>query len=418
VAEVKLDFEVLRVLGEVARTYGAAGAVQHGASTLPDTLFHIFPTVETAEIHLATGFQNAVYEHPAFPASLHAEIEAWCFANAADERKEGMTDSQFVYTTRKKAIGPFKRQIWSLPTKPQILASQAAKLAFLFDQLKASGTADVLARYITNGPDWHRPRAGGAEALAGACPTMGGRQRCSGAPGAPGSVGGRSRPQPLALPALELADEADRVALRWYRRAVPTTLKPDRTFVTEADQAIERLIRERIRAVHPDHGFVGEEYGDEQGSAGVRWYIDPIDGTHNYIRGVPLFGTLLAVEVDGELQVGVMSAPAMGERWYAARGGGAWNVGRDGRRRRVVVSEVSALEDAQLIYGSRRENLASGLMPGFDAVIDACWRERGFGDFWGYALVAEGAAEAMFETGMHSWTSPRRSSSSRRPAAG
>ena len=203
--------------------------------------------------------------------------------------------------------------------------------------------------------------------------------------------------------ALELADEADRVALRWYRRAVPTTRKPDRTYVTEADQAIERLIRERIRAVHPDHGFVGEEYGDEEGSAGVRWYIDPIDGTHNYIRGVPLFGTLLAVEVDGELQVGVMSAPAMGERWYAARGGGAWNVGRDGRRRRVVVSEVAALEDAQLIYGSRRENLASGLMPGFDAVIDACWRERGFGDFWGYALVAEGAAEAMFETGMHSW---------------
>ncbi len=203
--------------------------------------------------------------------------------------------------------------------------------------------------------------------------------------------------------ALELADEADRVALRWYRRAVPTTRKPDRTYVTEADQAIERLIRERIRAVYPDHGFVGEEYGDEEGSAGVRWYIDPIDGTHNYIRGVPLFGTLLAVEVDGELQVGVMSAPAMGERWYAARGGGAWNVGRDGRRRRVVVSEVAALEDAQLIYGSRRENLASGLMPGFDAVIDACWRERGFGDFWGYALVAEGAAEAMFETGMHSW---------------
>jgi len=157
VAEVKLDFEVLRVLGEVARTYGAAGAVQHGASTLPDSLFHTFPTVETAEIHLATGFQNAVYEHPAFPVDLHAEIEAWCFANAADERKDGMTDSQFVYTTRKKAIGPFKRQLWSLATKGEILASQAAKLAFLFDQLKVTGTADVLARYIPNGPEWHRP---------------------------------------------------------------------------------------------------------------------------------------------------------------------------------------------------------------------------------------------------------------------
>ena len=163
VAEVKLDFEVLRVLGEVARTYGAAGAVQHGASTLPDALFHTFPTVETAEIHLATGFQNAVYEHPAFPAELHAEIEAWCFANAADERKDGMTDTQFVYTTRKKAIGPFKRQIWSLSTKGQILASQATKIGFLFDQLKVTGTADLL-RFIV-APAAHRPMP---EALAAA----------------------------------------------------------------------------------------------------------------------------------------------------------------------------------------------------------------------------------------------------------
>ncbi len=206
----------------------------------------------------------------------------------------------------------------------------------------------------------------------------------------------------LAL-ALEMCDEADRLALRWYRRDVPTSRKPDRTFVTEADQAIERLIRDRVHAIHPDHGFVGEEYGEEDGAAGVRWFIDPIDGTHNFIRGVPLFGTLLGVEVGGEMQVGVMSAPAMGERWYAARGTGAWAVGRDGSRRRIQVSEVAALGDAQLIYGSRRENVGSGLMPGFDALLEASWRDRGFGDFWGYALVAEGAAEAMLETGMHSW---------------
>ena len=129
VAEVKLDFEVLRELGEVAREYGLAGAVQHGASTLPDELFHRFPAVETAEIHLATGFQNALYEHPAFPAALHREIEAWCFANAADERKPGQTDQQFVYTTRKKAIGPFKRQLWELETKDEILAAQRRKIA-------------------------------------------------------------------------------------------------------------------------------------------------------------------------------------------------------------------------------------------------------------------------------------------------
>ncbi|MGZ6269921.1 MAG: class II fructose-bisphosphate aldolase, partial [Candidatus Limnocylindrales bacterium] len=94
-AEVKLDFEVLRELSEVARSYGLSGAVQHGASTLPDELFHRFPATGCAEIHLATGFQNALYEHPAFPAELHKEIEAWCFANAADERKDGQTDTQF-----------------------------------------------------------------------------------------------------------------------------------------------------------------------------------------------------------------------------------------------------------------------------------------------------------------------------------
>ncbi|MHB8961077.1 MAG: class II fructose-bisphosphate aldolase [Candidatus Limnocylindrales bacterium] len=148
VAEVKLDFEVLRALGEVARSYGLAGAVQHGASTLPDELFHRFPTVETAEIHLATGFQNALYDHPAFPKALMDEIYAWCRVNAADERKEGQTEEQFHYTTRKKAIGPFKRQIWDLETKDEILASQGAKMAFLFDQLKVPGTADLVAKYV------------------------------------------------------------------------------------------------------------------------------------------------------------------------------------------------------------------------------------------------------------------------------
>ncbi len=111
----------------VAREFGLAGAVQHGASTLPEELFHRFPAVETAEIHLATGFQNALYEHPAFPAELHREIEAWCFDNAADERKAGQTDQQFVYTTRKKAIGPFKRQLWDLEARDEILAAQRRK---------------------------------------------------------------------------------------------------------------------------------------------------------------------------------------------------------------------------------------------------------------------------------------------------
>jgi histidinol-phosphatase len=205
----------------------------------------------------------------------------------------------------------------------------------------------------------------------------------------------------LAL-ALAACDAADEIARRHFRRDLDLERKPDRSFVTVADQGIEREIRSRILARHPDHGLVGEEYGTQAGDAVTRWFIDPIDGTHNFIRGIPLFGTLLAVEHEGEMQVGVISAPALDERWFAWRGGGAWNVGRDGERR-IRVSRVTDLEDAQLVYGSSRDNVASGLMPGFDALIASCWRERGFGDFWGYALVAEGAAEAMLETGMSPW---------------
>ena len=200
----------------------------------------------------------------------------------------------------------------------------------------------------------------------------------------------------------EACDAADALALAHFRRDITVSRKPDRTFVTVADQGIEREIRGRIAAAFPAHGVVGEEYGEEAGEARIRWYIDPIDGTHNFIRGVPLFGTLLAVEVDGELQVGVISAPALRQRWYAARGLGAWNRGADGERQ-VHVSQIADIADAQLVYGSRRENVGSGLMPGFDATIAASWRDRGFGDFWGYTLVAEGAAEAMIETGMHTW---------------
>jgi fructose/tagatose bisphosphate aldolase len=166
VAEVKLDFEVLRELGVVAREYGLAGAVQHGASTLPDTLFHRFPEVETAEIHLATGFQNSMYEHPAFPASLHREIEAWCFANALDERKPGQTDQQFVYTTRKKALGPFKRQLWELPTRGDILADQGNKVAYLFRELRVGGTRELVGRYVKP-VEVHRPLP---DALKGVAP--------------------------------------------------------------------------------------------------------------------------------------------------------------------------------------------------------------------------------------------------------
>ncbi len=156
VAEVKLDFGTLERLSAVCRNYGLAGAVQHGASTLPDELFHHFPKVETAEIHLATGFQNALYDHPAFPRELLASIEGWCHANAADERGPSDTDDQFVYKTRKKALGPSKRALWELSTKDQILADQSKKLRFLFEQLAVTGSRAMVDRYVS-APVRHRP---------------------------------------------------------------------------------------------------------------------------------------------------------------------------------------------------------------------------------------------------------------------
>lgn len=199
-------------------------------------------------------------------------------------------------------------------------------------------------------------------------------------------------------------DDADEIARRHFRRDVQVDRKPDRTFVTEADTEIERGIRERLLAAFPDHGLVGEEYGTEAGDASVRWYIDPIDGTHNFMRGVPLFGTLLAAERDGELQVAVLSAPALDERWWAHRGGGAWARNRGQTTpRRMYVSDIRDLADAQVLYGGGRDIVASGRAPGFERLLDEVWRERGIGDFWGYTLVADGGAEAMVEVDLKAW---------------
>jgi fructose-bisphosphate aldolase, class II len=148
VATVKLDFATLERLSAVARSYGLAGAVQHGASTLPDELFHHFPKVETAEIHLATGFQNALYDHPAFPADLREHIDVWCRDNDAEERKPGETEQQFIYKTRKKALGPHKRILWELPTKDEIIADQEKKVRFLMQQLAVQGTTAMVGRYV------------------------------------------------------------------------------------------------------------------------------------------------------------------------------------------------------------------------------------------------------------------------------
>jgi len=197
---------------------------------------------------------------------------------------------------------------------------------------------------------------------------------------------------------MQLADQADRIAMRYFRRDLRIDRKPDRTFVTQADTEIEKMLRDSIQHRYPGHGVLAEEFGDRTSNQENRWIIDPIDATHSYMRGVPVFATLLALERDGALELGIVSAPAMHERWHAVRGGGAWS-----GKRRLGVSKVARLEDAQVFYASRTAFKAVGRERGFDAVVDRAWRDRGFGDFWGYMLVAEGAGEAMIEPELYSW---------------
>src|SRR2546423_13134749 len=170
IADVKLDLDTLETLSKVARDeYHLAGAVQHGASTLPDTAFHNFPKRETAEIHLATNFQNMLFDF--MPNALRDEIYAWLRENAKDERKATDSDEQFFYKTRKKALGPFKRRFWDLPddVKARLASAYDQKFGFLFEQLAVAGTAAYVARYVSP-PTQHRPVPSEAEVAVAAAP--------------------------------------------------------------------------------------------------------------------------------------------------------------------------------------------------------------------------------------------------------
>lgn len=168
IADVQLDFRTLEELSRVARdAYGLAGAVQHGASTLPDAAFHHFPTTETCEIHLATNFQNILYDH--LPSEVRDEIYAWLRENAKDEKKIKDTEEQFLYKTRKKALGPFKQKLWNLGTSTaaELDRAYAAKFDFLFSKLGVYGTTDVVTQFVTAVPQ-HRPRLSGTAAVVAA----------------------------------------------------------------------------------------------------------------------------------------------------------------------------------------------------------------------------------------------------------
>src|SRR5256714_5600773 len=171
IAQAKIDFDVLRETTRICRSeYGIAGSVQHGASTLPESVFNKFPEAEAVEIHLATRFQNMVLDAPTFPQSMKDGIRDFCFANCADERKPGQTDEQFVYTSRKKALGPFKQQMWEMPAeaKQPIIGELEAKFEFLMEKLAVFGTKDIVAKYVTTSSDLPAYAAASEELTAAA----------------------------------------------------------------------------------------------------------------------------------------------------------------------------------------------------------------------------------------------------------
>jgi histidinol-phosphatase len=203
----------------------------------------------------------------------------------------------------------------------------------------------------------------------------------------------------LAL-ALELADVADRITMGRYRAAdLAVETKPDATPVTEADRAVEQALRSQLADVRPDDLVVGEEFGgDLQARDGRRWIIDPIDGTKSYLRGMFTWATLIGLQVDGEPVVGVVSAPAGGRRWWASRGEGAFCDGR-----RIGVSRVGDLADAQLCWSGIEDWDTAGRLDALLGLARRCWRSRGLGDAWQYMMVAEGAAEIAVDPSVSLW---------------
>jgi histidinol-phosphatase len=198
--------------------------------------------------------------------------------------------------------------------------------------------------------------------------------------------------------ALELANAADAITLHHFQSAtLAVRTKADHSPVSEADEAVERMIRERLAQDRPDDGILGEEYGTS-GSAARRWVIDPIDGTKNYVRGIPVYATLIGLVENNRVTVGVVSAPAMSRRWWASAGHGAFCNGR-----RIQASAIAEVEGAHLAYDSVTDHDKHGSADQLLGLIRRCDRARGFGDFWIHMLVAEGAIEIAVEPVVAPW---------------
>lgn len=203
--------------------------------------------------------------------------------------------------------------------------------------------------------------------------------------------------------ALELAVIADGLSTSKYRSLdLKIETKPDLTPVTEADKAVEKAIRDLLTQKRPDDGVIGEEFPNTNESASRTWIIDPIDATKNYVRGVPVWATLIALAEDGKPQVGVVSAPAMGRRWWASPEDGAFTQDVDGSIRSITVSAIRDLSDASFSFSDSVgwDALGSDVL---NRVTSSVWRSRGYGDFWSHLLVAEGAVDIAIEPELQSY---------------
>ncbi|MGH7415218.1 MAG: inositol monophosphatase family protein [Candidatus Rokuibacteriota bacterium] len=197
--------------------------------------------------------------------------------------------------------------------------------------------------------------------------------------------------------AIRAARAAGEIAMKYYRGGFEVTIKPDQTPVTQADREAERVIKRVLGRAFPNHGFLGEELGEE-GPKDRRWIIDPIDGTRNFMRRVPIWAVLIGLEEEGEVTAGVVFNPASNETFWARRGDGAW---ADGERLRV--SGCTTLKDAMLLHADLHLLRSAGYWDPFVRLVDACGRTRGFGDYYGYGLVASGKAEIYLETDLKPW---------------
>lgn len=209
----------------------------------------------------------------------------------------------------------------------------------------------------------------------------------------------------LAL-ALTLASEADLIALdRYESQDLGVQLKADKSIVTDADTRVERVLRSHLERARPNDAILGEEFGGDRDGAPPhrQWIIDPIDGTSNFARGVPIWGALIALAIDGVPQVGVVSAPALRRRWWAAAGTGAWMRDEGGEPRRIRVSGINDLADATLSYNNLQMWDQYGHLDDLVSLSRAVGRTRAFGDLWAFMLLAEGAIDIVAEFDLKPW---------------